>query len=488
MDRSAQSGAFRERPRAQRWPRIELKRIWRPGRFGSPVGLALLFALMPLGFASVSAEDSEETVVSGEALIRVVQASPDAPALDLIADERVMASGLVFGDATGFLPVPDGEVTLRFVPAGGAPETAVVEVSFDFADGQAFEVVALGQLREIDARVFEIDRTKIEEPGKARLRVIHLAPDAGRVSFSVGGEEPLFDGVEFAEATPYEEVTAGSFPLTMRSADPAAGDQPGALAETELTVPAAGVYDLLAIGLLADGSLNLLTLAAMSELPCGELLGTGGHDNACVRIVQASPDAPAVDVYLDDLPASIAEGLEFGDSTGFMPVAPGEHAIAVVPVGKPRDETLRESSVDFAAGAAYDLAAVDLVAQLELTAIPLDLSPLPPQEARLRLIHAIPNQGGIVLTLGNGDALFSEVGFPDASPVRELPAGAVDLAARLAADPNEVLVQTAGVELEAGLSYQIYAIGQLEGGTARLLILSAPAATVTGAPSQETAT
>ncbi len=83
-------------------------------RLGGRLMIACIFVTTFFGWQGVGAQDDGEDGVAapfgdpGQAFIRVVHASPDAPALDLYAGDRVVASGLVAGDATGFLPVPDG--------------------------------------------------------------------------------------------------------------------------------------------------------------------------------------------------------------------------------------------------------------------------------------------------------------------------------------------------------------------------------------------
>jgi len=411
----------------------------------------------------------------GQALIRIVHASPDAPALDLYAGESVVASGLVAGDATGFLPVPDGEQGLRFVPAGGTLDSAIVETRFDLEDGGAYEVVALGQLREIDGRIYEIDRTRFDVLGMARFRFLHLSPDAEELDLVAGDETLIFEGADFADATGYVEVEAGTYALSLQSSDPAdAATNAAALVESELNLAEGEVYDILGVGLTQDATFGLLPLSATSELPCGVVLGGSGGTDGCVRVVHASADTPTFNVLIDDGETPLVTGVEFASGSGFVPVPPGKHSVTLVATNPDSDEPLREINVEIDSGTAYDLVAVDLRAQLDVRVVALDLSPLGAGQARLKMAHAMPNQSGLTLGLTNGEAIFGDVRFPDVSQSLEIPVGALDLEIRTATDEAVILATVSGLDLVAGSVSVLYIIGAGDGTVAGVLILTSP--------------
>ena len=464
--------AFRHRARA---------RLTQPSRSaGWALTTSCFFALLLVlgsgpGGALAQEEDEGEFGEPGQALIRVIHTSPDAPALDLYAGDRIVASGLVQGDVTGFLPVPAGEMALRFVPTGGSIETAIVETRFDLVDGAVYEVVALGQLREIDGRIYEIDRTRFEEPGKARIRFLHFSPDAAEVDVVLGEEELLFDGADFADATGYVEIPAGQHTINLKASDPALASSAGPMETVNLEAKDGGVYDILAIGLTENATFGLLPLSATSDLPCGVVLGIGGLGDACVRVVHASIDTPAFDLYVDDGQSPIVEGLSFAAGSEFVSIPAGERAIRLVTTGSRADEPVREAKIELVAGTAYDLAALDLQAQLDVRALELDLSPLGAGQARLQFVHAMPNQSGLTMTLSSGEPIYANLEFPDLSPSLEIPAEPLDLSVLEAVEAGAVLATARGFELTSGLVFTLYVIGNGDGLVAKLLTLTAPA-------------
>ena len=173
------------------------------------------------------------------------------------------------------------------------------------------------------------------------------------------------------------------------------------MATVNLEAKDGGVYDILAIGLTENATFGLLPLGATSDLPCGVVLGIGGPGDACVRVVHASIDTPAFDLYVDDGQSPIIEGLSFAAGSEFVSIPAGERAIRLVTTGSQDDEPVREAKIELEAGTAYDLAALDLQAQLDVRALELDLSPLGAGQARLRFVHAMPNQSGLTITLAS---------------------------------------------------------------------------------------
>ena len=83
-------------------------------RFGITVALCLAMLVLPLAMHHAGAQDPTET----DASVRIVHASPDAPAVDVIVDGAVVASNLTFGQITDAISVSPDAHQLQIVPTG----------------------------------------------------------------------------------------------------------------------------------------------------------------------------------------------------------------------------------------------------------------------------------------------------------------------------------------------------------------------------------
>ena len=206
---------------------------------------------------------------------------------------------------------------------------------------------------------------------------------------------------------------------------------------------------------------------------CSEVLGIGAAGNACVNIVHASPDAPAVDIFVDG--AKAVENLAFGTATGWVALPAGEHQVQVAPTGEEADAAVIDATVDLEADMAYEVAAIGAVAEITAAIFPVDLAvSMDTENAAVRVIHASPDAPAVDVAVKGGDVLVENLAFPDASDYLMVPAAAYDLEVR-PTGTEDVALDLPGVELMAGNAYSVYAIGTLADGTLNVLPIVAGA-------------
>jgi len=202
---------------------------------------------------------------------------------------------------------------------------------------------------------------------------------------------------------------------------------------------------------------------------CVEALGIGTEGDACVNIIHASPDAPGVDVYVNgDL---ALENLEFGNASGWVALPAGEHQVQVTATGGAPEDAVIDAEVKLEAGAAYEVTAVGLLADIAPVIYQTDLSALGDDEARIKVVHASPDVAGVDIAVTGGDVLIENLEFPAASEALVVPAGTYDLEVRPSGS-MDVALPLPGVVLEAGTVYTVYAIGQAGDGTLTVLVVT----------------
>ena len=194
--------------------------------------------------AIISADDPAGNM--GGARVRVVHASPDAPAVDVWVDGGIVFESVAFEDITAFVEVPAGTYNVQVVPAGET-SPVVIEADLPLDAGIDYTVVATDLLATITPVILTADGGS-PAAGNAWVRFLHASPDAPPVDIAVAGGPVLLDDVAFQESTDYLPVPAGTYDLEAR----VAGTQDVALSIPGVTVDEGGVYTAYATGLLSD--------------------------------------------------------------------------------------------------------------------------------------------------------------------------------------------------------------------------------------------
>jgi hypothetical protein len=202
---------------------------------------------------------------------------------------------------------------------------------------------------------------------------------------------------------------------------------------------------------------------------CITALGIGQAGDACLNVIHASPDAPAVDVYVDGTKA--LGDLAFGTASGWVALPAGEHKVQVTAAGAEIETAVIDADVTLEEGAAYEVAAIGLLAEIEPQVLQVNLSETGAEDesmARVRVVHASPDAPAVDVAVKDGDILIENLAFPEASDYLSVPATSYDLEVR-PTGTTDVALDLPGVALEAGMVYSIYAIGQTADDTLAVL-------------------
>jgi hypothetical protein len=247
---------------------ISMAHRWFQVRALLPVAaIALLMTLVSA--AGVSAAD-------GQARVRIVHASPDAPNVDVWVNGNVAVSDLAFKQATDYLTLPAGDYKVQVTPAGGAASDAVIDATLTLKADTDYTVAAVGKVADIQPLVLVDDNTA-PAAGKAHLRVVHASPDAPAVDVAVADGPTLIQNLAFPTASDYLPVDAGTYNLEVRPT----GTDTSALDVNGFVANAGTVYTVFAVGQVGDGSLSVLPLVdstnmAATTAPSMPATGAGG--------------------------------------------------------------------------------------------------------------------------------------------------------------------------------------------------------------------
>ncbi|RIH78759.1 DUF4397 domain-containing protein [Meiothermus hypogaeus] len=194
----------------------------------------------------------------------------------------------------------------------------------------------------------------LAQEGTAYVRFAHLVPDAPAVDIVSGGNK-VFEAQAFKDVTYYAEVPAGSLTLTVQTT----GQNPAKVADVAIRVQAGKYYTVMALGTASTLKARLV-----------EDRIAPAEGVAKVRVVHASPDAPAVDVALKGGPV-LFRNLAFNQISGYGIVPAAAYNLEVRPTGT-TTVALPLEGVAFEGGKVYSVFAVGLLAGETLEVIVIE--------------------------------------------------------------------------------------------------------------------
>lgn len=214
--------------------------------------------------------------------VRVVHASPDAPAVDVLVNGSAAFTNAPFKGITNYASLEAGTYSVDVVPTG-ATEPKVISANLTLDADKDYTVVAVGKLADIEPLVL-VDNNAMPAAGKAHVRFVHASPDAPAVDIAVKDGPVLFPNVAFKGVGDYLPVDAGTYDLEVRLA----GTETVALPVNGLTLEAGTVYTVFAMG-LAGGEPTLVAVPSVDAKAAAPAIlpTTGGQINWLVVLLMA---------------------------------------------------------------------------------------------------------------------------------------------------------------------------------------------------------
>lgn len=197
-------------------------------------------------------------------------------------------------------------------------------------------------------------------------------------------------------------------------------------------------------------------LAALALV--GAFAGTAAAaDNAWVRVVHASPDAPNVDVWLDG--TKVLTDVPFTAVSDYLEVPAGDHNVQVTATGD--TSPVIDANVTLAAGSAYTIAATGMLADIAPVVLTDDLATVA-GKSKLRVFHASPSAPASVdVAVTDGPILVEGLAYGEATGYLTVDPGSYDLEIRAAGDSAAAL--TLSADLTAGTNVTAIAMDADDG-------------------------
>lgn len=152
--------------------------------------------------------------------VRVVHASPDAPAVDIYVNGAKVLENLPFREYSEYLTLPAGTYTVEIKVTG--TNTVVKQLSLPVQAGKDYTAIAVGYAASGKTPGFDVmlleDDNSAPADGRIKLRVAHTAPGAPAVDVYVttpfetlDGKQPVLTNVPFKAASGYLSVPIGMY-------------------------------------------------------------------------------------------------------------------------------------------------------------------------------------------------------------------------------------------------------------------------------------
>lgn len=287
-----------------------------------------------------------------------------------------------------------------------------------------------------------------EDRSKAQLRLINASQGYAELDLIVDDQRRQ-DSVAYGATDRYVEVDPDETATEIT--------RPGSATPLASTVPAlreGDRYSLVAYG--AEGALRTVLLADNTDDP--------DRGEALVRVLNAAPDAGALDIYLTSADAPLADaealqtGAEAGEVSGFTVVDEGSWRLRITAAGDRDDLRLDLSGIQLASRQIVSVVVTPGAGGVLVNALLVTqrgaIETLNGAQARVRTVAAVTSSGTVSATV-NGVALMNGTGAPAAGPYRLVPAGDVLTVVAV----NGTSVTTPAATLAAGTDHTLLVWG-----------------------------
>lgn len=143
--------------------------------------------------------------------LRLFHASPNAPAVDVYINNKLVASRLPYMGFSAYLKIIPGKCNIKVFPAN-KKDNAVINTIITIPERTIITDAVIGNLPNVSLfPILEPVFSRI--PNKVYVRFAHFSPNTPNVDITVTGERKIFTNVAYKEVTKYIILNAGTYIL-----------------------------------------------------------------------------------------------------------------------------------------------------------------------------------------------------------------------------------------------------------------------------------
>jgi hypothetical protein len=153
--------------------------------------------------AAEQVREQEET--ANLAMVRVFNASPNAPAVDVYVNRQKVLQGLKYKQISKYLKVPTGQCRMDIYPSGQTISPVLSEMVY-ILPSLRYTIAAVGNANNLQLLPF-FDNPYVSY-GETKVRFVNLSPNVPAVDIAVKDGNVLFSNVRYKEVSDYVKVSA----------------------------------------------------------------------------------------------------------------------------------------------------------------------------------------------------------------------------------------------------------------------------------------
>jgi len=407
----------------------------------------LLVAVVGLVFAGLAPN------ALAAAKVRVLHSAPDVPAVTVYVNGNAAIQSLAPLQATDYLDLPAGTYKVAVSLAGQPESAAVLRTDLTVQDGKRYTAYATGLLATNSVKVGALEDVVRAPFQRSSVRIWHNSPDAPAVDVLVNGQAVLTN-VPYGTTSQYLPLPAGTYDVKVNVAGTST-----TVFSAPLTLARGESYTAVAMGSVTG-----------KGAPFGVKVLEDATSGALLRVLHASPNVPAVTVYVNGQVA--VQRLGTLKWTGYLPLDAGTYDVAVAAAGQPLDKAVLKAKITLADKTRYTALARGIAGakknKLQL-ALQQDIATAPAGKAAVRVWHLSPDAPRVDIWV-NGKKVLSRVAYKQASPYLELAAGTYRV--QVAVAGTKKIVLSGRISVKGDRAYTVAALGSVSGKGKKLTAAS----------------
>lgn len=190
--------------------------------------------------------------------------------------------------------------------------------------------------------------------------------------------------------------------------------------------------------------------------------GSTETEETAVRIAHFSPDAPNVDVYIDD--EEVFSNISYETVSDYHEIEAGIHQIRITAAGDPETVIVEDET-----SLSQAFFTVAVLGELDQETIQLNILP-DANSSLLRLVHGTPDAPALNIRKEcTGRTYFENISFEEQTDYIVFPAGSctldvfpADTDRDAADDQDDEPLGTLDIDLEQGMAYTVFVTGYIE--------------------------